>query len=98
MSNALTSANHLAIQNAGYLVERDENKHTGITLRAKSAGEVVFSVTAPDDELASSELLKLIVAAPLLGSPEAAQWRRREVVTRPDLWTPVTPHNNKEEG
>jgi len=98
MSNDLTSTNHLAIQNAGYLVERDENKRTGVTLRAKYDGAVIFSVNAPDDELASGKLLALINKSPLPRSPEAARQRRREVVTRPDLWTPVTPHNNKEEG
>jgi hypothetical protein len=94
----LTSANHMAIQNAGYLVERDENKRTGITLRAKYEDEVIFSVTEADDELASSKLLALIKGAPRPGSPAATQAKRREVVTRPDLWTPVTPHNNKKEG
>jgi hypothetical protein len=93
MSSDLTAANHLAIQNAGYIVERVENNRGEVTLRAKDNGEVVFSVTAPDDKQASTKLLALINKAPRPGSPEAAQQRRREAVSRPDLWSEVLPKN-----
>ena len=98
MSSDLTSAHYMAIQNAGYIVERDENKNTGITLRAKYGREVIFSVTAPDDELASSKLLLLVDTQPLPGSPEAARERRQQVLTRPDLWSPLVPKNSERKG